>query len=246
MKQYYYLPVLLIFLASCASPQVVTRLTPEAPAGNYAMGREYIPLSSEGVEVELGFDAYRGDQLIFDLVVINHTRDSLHIDPEQFHYLLIEHPQADSSAHPPTAAIPPLGVMESYDMELEDMKEGKSANTAMGFVEAGFGLLAAATTLFITEDPLVVVDAVLNTIGTAGNYMETDKQIEDAMEETGLEKMVVSEGMFQDCSLDWDEGVSGYVYFPRHSGPGYYLFCFPIGEQTFQFVYRQEEEIVYQ
>jgi len=60
---------------------MVTQITPEAPEGNYAMGKEYISLSSDHIDVELGYDGMQGEDLVFDFVVHNTTSDTLTILP---------------------------------------------------------------------------------------------------------------------------------------------------------------------
>jgi hypothetical protein len=65
------------------------------------------------------------------------------------------------------------------------------------------------------------------------------------LEMIGEEKELVGEEIFRSVELPPGEHVSGYVYFPQHSDASYYMFCFPVEEQVFQFVYRQEKVWVY-
>ena len=69
MKKIYSLPVIILLLTSCAAPRLVIQLIPEAPEGNFEMGREYISLKSDSIYVELGFDGMHGENLVFDFVV---------------------------------------------------------------------------------------------------------------------------------------------------------------------------------
>jgi hypothetical protein len=39
--------------------------------------------------------------------------------------------------------------------------------------------------------------------------------------------------------------ISGYVYFPKYNNTDYYMFCFPIENELFQFVYNQRKMLVY-
>ncbi|MCP4309796.1 MAG: hypothetical protein GY790_00905, partial [Bacteroidetes bacterium] len=60
MKIFSSLSILLLLSFSCTAPRLVTKLSPEAPEGHQANGREYIPLESDQVVVELGYDGIQG------------------------------------------------------------------------------------------------------------------------------------------------------------------------------------------
>jgi hypothetical protein len=109
--------VLIIFLViwAAARPQSVTRLAPEAPEGHFEMGREYISLSNNQIQVELGFDGIFEEFLVFDAVVLNLSGQSLSIDPSDFYYILLDNPDADSSVLPPFAAVNPERIIHQYD-----------------------------------------------------------------------------------------------------------------------------------
>jgi len=245
MKKIYYFPVLLLFLWSCTAPRVVTKITPEAPEGNFAMGREYISLGSENIDVELGFDGIYGPNLVFDFVVVNGSSEILSIQPKDFYYVLLNSATADSSMLPPHMAVKPDKVLLNYDQIIEDKQGQKKANSFLGFLEAGVGILATTAAFIATENPVYISDAVFNTIGTANHYISQDKQIKTELEMINEEKEVVKEEIFRSCQLAPGEVVSGYVYFPEHSETEYYMFCFPVEQQLFQFVYNQQKEIVY-
>lgn len=245
MKKICSLPVLFLLLWSCTAPQVVTRIIPEAPEGNFAMGREYIALSSDNIDVELGFDGIYGPNLVFDFVIINGSTETLSIQPVDFYYVLLDSATADSSLVPPRMALKPDKVLLNYDQKIADVHQKKKANSFLGFLDAGVGLLASTAALISTENPVYISDAIFNTLGTANHYIAQDKQIKSELEVINVEKEVVDAEIFRSCQVAPGEVVSGYVYFPEHSSAGYYMFCFPVENQLFQFVYRQEKEIVY-
>jgi hypothetical protein len=245
MKKICSLTVLFLLLASCTAQREITRIIPEAPEGNFAMGREYIALSNENIDVELGFDGIYGPNLVFDFVIINGSSETLSIQPGDFYYVLLDSATADSSLVPPRMALKPDKVLLNYEQKIEDVQEMKKANSFLGFLDAGLGLLASTAALITTENPVYISDAIFNTLGTASHYMAQDKQIQSELELINEEKEVVGEEIFRSCQVAPGEEVSGYVYFPEHSTAEYYMFCFPVENQLFQFVYRQEKEIVY-
>ena len=245
MKKICYFPVLLLFLWSCTAPRVVTKITPEAPEGNFAMGREYIPLSGGMMDVELGFDGKYGTNLVFDFVVINGSAETLTLQPNDFYYVLLNSATADSSMLPPRMALKPDKVLLEYDGITEAKKGEKRANSFLGFLEGGVGLLATTAAFVSTQSPAYITDAIVNTIGTANHYISNDKQIKSELEMISEEKELVSEEIFRSCQIEPGEVVSGYVYFTEHSDTEYYMFCFPVEDQLFQFVYKQEKSIVY-
>jgi hypothetical protein len=237
---------ILISAASCTSPRVVTRLVPEAPEGHYEHGREYIPLSNDGIEVELGFDGMYGEHLIFDVVVINHTTDTVMLSPHDFYYVIIDSPTADSSLLPPRMAVHPDRIIYHYQQQLEEGEDQKEFNTILGFIDAGIGLLVNTTAFIATDDPGFIADAVLQTLGTADYYVTNDKIIAEELEAIKEEQEIVNEELFRQVQLPPGNVCSGYVYFPRYREEGYLMFCFPTGDQLFQFVYQQTKSVVYQ
>lgn len=245
MKKFYFVPLIFLLLWSCNAPRVVTKIIPEAPEGKFAMGREYIPLSDKQIDVELGFDGIYDGQLVFDFVVINQGTESLSLHANDFYYLLLDSPTADSSSLPPRMAVKPEKVLLSYDEIIEDKQGQKRANSFMGILEASMGILVTTAAVVATESPVYIADGLFGLFGTADHYISQDKQIKSDMEVIHEEKELVGEEIFRSSELAPGEVVSGYVYFPQHSDAEYYMFCFPVEKQVFQFVYRQQKEVVY-
>ena len=245
MKNILFFPVFLLLLWSCTAPRVVTRMTPEAPEGHMAMGREYIPLESKQINVELAYDGIQDKSLVFDFVVFNGGNDSLGILPSDFYYVLLDSAGADSSSILPRLAVHPEVVLTHYNQILEERKKDKGMNSFMGVLEASLGILVNTTAFIVTEDPGCLADAVLSTIGTADHYISNDKMIETEMTMISEEKQVVNAEIFRECRIAPGQSMSGYVYFPEHAGSTYYMFCFPIEDQLFQFVYNQQKELVF-
>ena len=209
------------------------------------MGREYIPLNDKQIDVELGFDGIYDAQLVFDFVVINQGTESLSLHANDFYYLLLDSPTADSSSLPPRMAVKPEKVLLKYDEIIEDKQGEKRANSFLGILEAGMGILATTAAVVATESPVYIADGLYGLFGTADHYISQDKQIKSDMEVVHEEKELVKEEIFRSCELAPGEVVSGYVYFPLHSDAEYYMFCFPVEKQVFQFVYRQQKEVIY-
>lgn len=244
MKKIYSLPFIVLLLTSCVAPRLVVQLIPEAPEGNFEMGREYISLNSDSIDVELGFDGMHGENLVFDFVVINRTSNAISINPSDFYYVVLDSATADSSKFPPRMAIHPERILHHYDETLENKQEAKNVNYLLGFLDAGIEILANTSAFFATENPGYIVDAVFNTLGTAETYVAQDKQITADISMLHSEKEIVNEEIFRLGKLPPDKVKSGYVYFPKHPDTDYYMFCFPIKDQLFQFVYNQRK--VYQ
>ena len=245
MNRFTCLILLALVAGSCGMPRMVTTLTPEAPRGKEAMGREYISLESEDVILELGFDGFHGDYLVFDLVVINQTDLPLELNPSDYYYVLLDSSAADTSKLPPRMALHPERVVHNYDRDLESIQSEKTTNTILGFLEAGVGLLANTTAFLATDDPGYVVDAVFGTLGTAGEYAARDKAISHDISLVTEEKEVVKQEIFRKGSLPSGKVKNGFLFFPRYPEHGYLMFCFPVSNQLFQFVYHQDQYVVY-
>lgn len=236
---------LLLLLSSCTSPRLVTKLSPEAPEGHFAMGREYIPLESEELVVELAYDGMQGDHLVFDLVVHNSSSDTLSILPSGFYYVLLDSAHAESAQETSWLSLHPDTVMAVYDLSIEKREKQKEMNTMLGILQASFNLLYNASGFIATEDPGFIVDAVFQTAGTADEYISNSRMISMEMSEISEEKELVREEIFRDKMLPPGQVASGFIYFPSHLEAAYYMFCFPLGNQLFQYVYRQERTLVY-
>ena len=237
--------VLFLFLWSCTAPRVVTQISPEAPEGNYAMGREYISLGNDGIDVELGFDGIYDAYLVFDFVIINGTEETLTIRPKDFYYVVLDSANANAAPHTPWMAVHPDKVLMHYDKTLEETKESKNLNSIFGILQAGVSIVYNTAGFIATENPGYIVDAVLQTVGTADQYISQDKMISSEMEMISEEKELVKEEIFRTCMVPPRTVTSGYVYFPLNEQTAYYMFCFPIGNQLFQFVYKQQKELIY-
>jgi hypothetical protein len=237
--------LLLLFFSSCTTPRVVTRISPEAPEGKFAMGREYIPLESDKIGVELGFDGIQGNNMVFDLVVHNGTMDTLKICPADFFYVLLDSAHAESSIDSSWFSVHPDTVLRFYDQTLEEGVKAKGRNTILGILQTSFDIIYNTTGFIATEDPAFIVDAVFSAAGTADQYISQGKMISSDMDLISEEKELVNEEIFRACELLPEQLRSGYVYFPLHDQTAYYMFCFPVEQQLFQFVYRQQKELVY-
>jgi len=224
---------------------MVTKMVPEAPEGHYANGREYIPLESDQITVELGYDGLQEAYLVFDFVVHNDTEDTLLLRPGDFYYVTLDSADAEAAPNTPWMAVHPDKVMMQYDRVLEEKEEAKKINSVFGIVEAGIHVLYNTSGFIATKDPGFIADAVLQTVGTADHYVSQDRMIQSEMNVISEEKALVEEELFRTCEVPPGAVMSGYVFFPRHEQTPYYMFCFPVQNQLFQFVYNQRRELVY-
>lgn len=236
------IPVVLIMI-SCSTPQVVTKLTPEAPEGYYEHGREYITLTSDSIYAVLGFDGFYDNTLIFDLIVINHGDKSLTIDPATFYYEILDSALALNSSLPPVLSLPPDTISKRYDQTIESLFEGKQANKFFGILEATAGIVMNTSGFIATDDPGYILDLITGTVNTAGYYLTRDTEFKKNISIMTDEKAMVREASHDQKELAPGETVSGFVFFPQNMDARYYMFCFPLDDELFQFVYRQEVTI---
>lgn len=244
MKNLSFFLFIALVLSSCVAPRVGLKLNPEAPEGHYEMGREYISLSNDSIDVELGYDGVYGEHLVFDFVVINRTPEVLSINPSDFYYVLLDSAGSDTSKLPARMAVHPERILHQYEETLDSNLGAKGVNTFLGLLETGVGLLANTSAFIATEDPGYIIDAVFSTLGTADYYVTQDKQINANISMISSEKDIVDEEIFRLGKIPPGKVTSGYVYFPKHADTEYYMFCFPVQDQLFQFVYNQQR--VYQ
>ena len=244
MKVLLKLVLILLVLSSCAVPTKVTVIEPDAPEGNFANGREYLPLSSEGIEVELGFDGIFDELMVFDFVVVNHTSNALSINPSEFYYVLLDSSTADTSKLPPRMAFHPQRVLHAYDETLEEKLGEKRVNSIFGIVQTGVSILVGTTGFIATENPAYIADGIFNSLGTARNYTSQNKEIKSNMSMIEEEKEIVNQEIFRPCQIPPGKAISGFVYFPQETDTECFMFCFPMEDHLFQFVYNQKS--VYQ
>jgi hypothetical protein len=240
MKKRLSLLAITLWICSCATPQNGFRLSPVAPEGVYEMGREYISLNNAGIQVELGFDGNFEGTLVFDLVVVNNTPHALSFTPQDFYYVLLDSADADSSGLPPRMAVHPDRIIQLYDRSMEKKENDKNINTLFGFIETGIGIINGASAFLSTENPVAIVDAVFHTVGTAGYYVSRDQWISRDLEQIDHEKEVVREEILRMGQVPPGMVASGFVFFPIQEESEYLMFCFPLEDQLFQFVYQQQ------
>lgn len=237
--------LLFVLLCSCTAPRVITSLSPEAPEGHYANGREYIALEGDRLVVELGYDGLMGDHLVFDLVVHNGSGDTLQLRPAEFFYVVLDSANAETDFNTSWSSVHPDTVLMLYDNSIESREEARGMNTFLGILQASFDLLYNTSGFLATEDPGFIIDAVFSTAGTADHYISRNRRISAEMDMIIEEKEQVGEEIFRSEQIPPGTVSSGYVYFPLNEQCDFYMFCFPLGEQLFQFVYRQQKELVY-
>ncbi|MEZ5070289.1 MAG: hypothetical protein R2751_04785 [Bacteroidales bacterium] len=202
------------------------------------MGRDYVVLRNDSLEVELGFDGYHGGEMVFDFVVVNRRSEPCHLDPADFHFVLLEEPHAEQSALPPRMAMSPDRVMAEYRADLDRAQSRRDLNSLVGILHTGVGILANTSAFLRTDDPGFVIDAVVGTIGTAGYYLARDRHLESGLSDLRGERQVVEEELFRTLDLPPGKVASGYVFFPGEKDrDACYMFCFPVEGHTFQFVY---------
>ena len=141
---------------------------------------------------------------------------------------------------PPRMAIHPDRVLHAYDRQLEEQEERKQVNKVLGFIDAGIGILATASAFAATDNPAYIADAVLNTLGTADHYVAAGHMIGAEMNSLSTERDVIREEIFRSQELPSGKVANGFVYFPAGDAEGYLMFCFPMEDRLFQFVYRRE------
>lgn len=232
------LQILAVWVSLTAAAQD-RRLEPLAPEGHLEMGREYISLSNDSIRLELGFDGMFGDFFVFDAVVINQSGRTVPVEPAFFYYVILDSADAEASLLPPFRSAPPDRILRYYHERLQTRENERDMNTVFGFIEGGLNLLSNATAFLATEDPMYIVDAVLSSAGTAGYYVTTDQAIGQSMDRIREEEEVVKEEILRPGEVPPGKVLSGYVFFPEYDEPGYLMFCIPVGDQEFQFVYRQ-------
>jgi len=245
MRINYILWLLFVLNCSCTAPRVITKLSPEAPEGHIANGREYIALEGDQMTVELGYDGMMAEHLVFDLVVHNGSGDTLMLSPAQFFYVVLDSADAETDFNTSWSSVHPDTVLMLYDSSIESREEARGLNTFLGILQASVDLLYHTSGFLATEDPGFIIDAVFSTAGAADQYISQNRIIAAEMDMISEEKELVNKEIFRSGPISPGKVSSGYVYFPRNEHCAFYMFCFPLGEQLFQFVYRQQKELVY-
>jgi len=223
MKKYYAFLTIFLGWNSIIFPQETFRLVPVAPVGIFVNGREYIPLSNDQIRVELGYDGTNGKSLVFDLVIMNQTGDTLSVDPLRFYYLSLDDPDSDSSGFEPRMASAPEREFQWYDQALTGEENSDIPYPFRGFMEAGIEFISAASAFLSAFDPDLVIES---------SFYQADQDI--GGDRTELEWM-------RSLKLNPGEVSHGFISFPYHSDTDYFLFCIPLEDQEFQFVYQELE-----
>ncbi len=235
-------PVLLLsflFLLSCVAPRPVSRLTPHADKGHYKLGREYITLQNDSIYVIAAFDENRQEDLIFDVIIMNRSDRTLELDPANFYALVLENPSADSSVQPPLRAADPEKVIMNIEKARAVEYAEKKTNAIWGVLEATAGVVSTAAAVASDADAGEVAWEAINTMEGVGYHLAVDQEIEDHLHLINDDKLYWKNDVLRRNTLKPGTVVEGFVYFPRSVDAEYYMMCYPLGDQLFQFVYRQ-------
>ncbi len=215
----------ILLFSFCFSPWMISQeqfaLEALAPDGNQVNGREYIPLSSDLIKVELAYDCRLGEKFLFDLVVINESGHPISVQPSSFYCLELDDPDGDSSRFPPIMAVPPLQPFKWYDRALEEPQ-----------YERMFSPLLELPALFMEG------------FFASWNGEPSARMLSDKERESHL-KDAIRQEMMQEVQLAPGEVANGFVWFQGSPGTNYLLFCFPLDEQEFQFAYEVEKASPY-
>jgi hypothetical protein len=232
--------VLIFLIISCSAPQqITTQMIPEAPEGRFEHGREYITLAADSIDAILGFDGIHDRVLIFDFVLHNRSNSPVSFSSSDFYYEILDSAMALQSSLPSVNAITPDDVSEKYDKTIRDLLENKQFNTLFGIMEATAGIIYNTSNFIATDNPGFIFDLIAGTITTADHYLTVDREIEKEIHVMSEEKTMVSQSSHGVTVVEPGQSVSGFVFFPQDLDARYYMFCFPIHDELFQFVYRQ-------
>ena len=230
---------LFLVLASCVAPRPVSRLTPHAGEGYFQLGREFITLHNDGVYVIAAFEENRDEDLVFDVIVMNKSDRTIEVDPERFYALRLKEPAADSSHHPPLAAIHPENVLLNIDRSRAVEYAEKRTNVIWGVLEATAGVVSTVSAVASDAGPAHVAEEAAYTFETMGFHLARDAEIRDHMRLINDDKLYWKNDVLRKNTLAPGTAVEGFVYFPRDTDASWYMMCYPMGDQLFQFVYRQ-------
>lgn len=235
-------PVLILsflFLVSCVAPRPVSRLTPHADKGHYKLGREYITLHNDNIYVIAAFDENREEDLVFDVIIMNRSDRTLEVDPANFYALVLENPSADSSVQPPLQAGDPEKVIMSIDRARAVEYAEKKTNAIWGVLEATAGVVSTAAAVTSGAEAGDVAREAFSTMESVGYHVLVEEEIEDRIHLINDDKLYWKNDVLRKNTLKPGTAVEGFVYFPRSVDAEYFMMCYPVGDQLFQFVYRQ-------
>ncbi|MAT56057.1 MAG: hypothetical protein CMN32_16415 [Saprospirales bacterium] len=147
--------VAITLLASCVPAPVVRMQAEEGQPNEWNYGKQVIVNRSGGFETRVFFDTYTKKHLIFDVEIINRSKDTVLVSPENF-YL-----EANTGATTHTRyALDP----ESEILNVEIKRSREEANSKTAALVAGTALVAGAVALAASD----------NNGGSSGNDDDVD------------------------------------------------------------------------
>jgi len=83
MNKHFYIPILLLLLASCATPKALLKLKPQSDKTSWFYGQEFIGDSVFGIIAKVAFDEVDQPWYKFDVEITNRSNMNYLVDPAQ-------------------------------------------------------------------------------------------------------------------------------------------------------------------
>lgn len=225
--------ILVLTLASCATPQTIVRMNPVSPDVRWNYGQAFAGDTVTGIMVECAFDNATKEYNVFDVSIVNGSNLPYLVDPVNF--FIEESPQPTEGVLAHRAIDPETMILSVDKQKAQNEADKKNAQVKTG---VALGLLTAAAVAVslsgdVPLDPnLFISSSVVEDI--AGNGVSPDYESSYDY----LREMWVS-STIRKTTLEPNYRLEGKLFFPRFEKPGLYVFKLKVDEEYIEIPFNQ-------
>jgi len=235
LKKFMFIAGVIALLSSCVGPSPISKLDPQTKNFTWNYGQKYIDKTQDSIRFSIAFNKNAGNDLVFDVEVINRSSDSILVSPEAFFYKAMNEYGTMLGRY--VYAVNPEKMLLEVDKKLA-REEAHQANQAI--VDLVSTTTEAAATVATLDESPHKKQALYNEI----NYNRHQREMNAMNSEQRVHSLNAERNFWEDKVLRTTELAPGYsikgkVYFERNVNAASYEFIFPLGNEVFKINYKQ-------
>ncbi len=200
----------------------------------WSNGKQFVSKEKGNVEVIAAFEKVDDYNLVFDIEVINNTRDTFLICPEQFYYTKIGQKESDTLQK--VMAYDPEVRLFNIEMSLSKQDADRINSKKTSFLE---GALQVAVDVSPKTDEEREENRA-NKRDRKNSQLEKEEQVISSINSLNRSKRYWANEVLRKTTLIPRQAVYGKIYFNRTIPVNGYILHIPVGDQIYDFKYSQK------
>lgn len=207
--------VIMSLSLSCAAPLPVFILNPVDENVPWTMGKRFVKLSNDRIEMRLAFDRTLYDQLVFDAQFINRSSDTIMISPEKFYYCnLVIHKGEEKFAPGKIYAIDPEAQIIFADVQSAKEQADYTNSQTLQLIDAVVDLTGDIVTAGQRKTKEEIREEREEDLERQLDDVATEQEHETATYNINSLRNRWANTAVRKTSLPPNHTISGKIYFP--------------------------------